>query len=187
MENFETAPEVVGGPYDNGTPDAVHATFGPRQGMGGGDDAITHTPHNSRAINSMGLWLFIASEAALFSAFIYARYYLTGTDQPGELNIALGFVITAALLSSSLCAYLAERGIARGDRGRFLRFTLAAIVLGALFLVGVGLEWREAAHSFAPPDLYGAVFFSLTGLHAIHMVTGLMALLFVWVQGWRGR
>ena len=82
---------------------------------------------------------------------------------------------------------MAERGIARGDRGRFLRFTLAAIVLGALFLVGVGLEWREAAHSFAPPDLYGAVFFSLTGLHAIHMVTGLMVLLFVWVQGRRGR
>ena len=61
VENFETAPEVVGGPYDYGTPDAVHATFGPGQGMGVGDTAITHTPHNSRAINSMGLWLFIAS------------------------------------------------------------------------------------------------------------------------------
>lgn len=148
--------------------------------------AITHTSHASRDINSLGLWLFILSETALFSAFIFSRYYLTGTDQPAELNIGLGYVITVALLSSSLCAYLAERGIARGDRQRFLRFTLAAIVLGTLFLVGVGLEWREAAHSFAPPNLYGTVFFSLTGLHASHMVTGLLALLLIWIQGRRG-
>lgn len=148
--------------------------------------AIAHTVHDSRAINSMGLWLFILSETALFSAFIFSRYYLTGTSQPDDLNIPLGFVITAALLTSSLCAYLAERGIARGDRRGFLRFTMAAIVLGVLFLIGVGLEWREAAHSFAPPDLYGTVFFSLTGLHASHMVTGILALVFIWLQGVRG-
>ena len=146
----------------------------------------TYTAHDSHAINSMGLWLFIVSETALFSAFIFARYYLTGTDQPSELNIGLGYAITAVLLSSSLLAYGAERRIAKGDRRGFLWLTLGTIVLGTLFLVGVGLEWREAAHAFAPPDLFGVVFFSLTGLHATHMVTGLIALCFVWLVGWRG-
>ena len=134
----------------------------------------------------MGLWLFIVSESALFSAFIFGRYYLTGTDQPSTLNITIGYGITAMLLASSVCAYAAERRIRDGDQRGFLRFTLAAIVLGSLFLAGVGIEWREAAHSFAPPNLFGTVFFALTGLHATHMVTGLIALLFIYIQGRQG-
>ena len=148
--------------------------------------ATAQAQHDSRAINSMGLWLFIVSEAALFSAFIFARYYLTGTDQPDELNIGLGYGITALLLTSSLCAWRAEKLLVKGDSRGFLRFTLFTIILGALFLAGVGLEWREAAHSFAPPDLYGTVFFSLTGLHASHMVTGLIVLMLIGIKGLRG-
>lgn len=146
-----------------------------------------HQPAYTRHfMNSLGLWLFIVSEAGLFSVFIFTRYYLTGTDQPEDLNLAIGFGISALLLTSSACAYMAERSIGRGNRTAFVRFTFAAVALGVIFLVGVGLEWAEALDAFAPPDLYGSVFFALTGLHAAHMVTGMLGLSFVGIQGLRG-
>ena len=144
------------------------------------------TAYTRQFMNSLGLWLFIVSEAGLLSVFIFTRYYLTGTDQPDHLNLPIGFGITALLLTSSVCAYMAERSIARGNRNTFIRFTFAAVALGIVFLAGVGLEWAEALGEFAPPDLYGSVFFVLTGLHAAHMVTGMLGLSFVGVQGLRG-
>ena len=137
-------------------------------------------------MNRLGLWLFIVSESALFSAFLFSRYYLTGTSQPEGLNISLGFVITAVLLASSFFAYRAERSISRGDRRGFLMSTLITIGLGILFLVGVGFEWKEALAEFPPPDLFGTVFFTLTGLHASHLISGLVLLVLMFFHGRRG-
>ena len=145
-----------------------------------------HGNYSRLAMNRMGLWLFIVSEAALFAAFLYSRYHLTGTDQPEGLNVPLGFVITAILLSSSFFAYRSEKLIAKGDQKGFLKATLIAIGLGLLFLVGVGFEWREALKEFPPPDLFGTVFFTLTGLHAAHLISGLGLLAFVYLRGRRG-
>lgn len=133
-----------------------------------------------------GLWLFIISEAFLFSAFLTARYAMLGFFRPAELNQLLGLAITTVLLTSSLTAYRAEQSIAYGDRPRFLRNTLATILLAGVFLVGVAWEWREAFHYFPPSTRFGTVFFSLTGLHALHVLSGAVLLLFVYVHGRAG-
>jgi cytochrome c oxidase subunit 3 len=52
----------------------------------------------------------------------------------------------------------------------------ATIGLGLAFLVGVGFEWREAFRAFPPHTAYGTVFFTMTGMHAFHVVTGLVVL-----------
>jgi cytochrome c oxidase subunit 3 len=126
--------------------------------------------------NRLGLWLFIASETFLFSAVIAARFYLLGFETDEALNQPLGLLITSILLLSSLTAYLAEAFAATDDQRGFRRFTSATIVLGSVFVVGVAFEWAEAFDHFPPQTLFGTVFFTLTGLHAFHVVTGVIAL-----------
>jgi cytochrome c oxidase subunit 3 len=129
-----------------------------------------------RRANTLGLWLFFASETFLFAAVISSRYVVAGTDKPESLNQNLALAITAVLLLSSVSAFLAETSITHGDRRRFVWFTSATIGLGVLFLGGVVLEWSEGLAHFPPDTIYGSVFFTLIGLHALHVLTGVIAL-----------
>ncbi len=149
--------------------------------------APVHTPVERLYLNRLGLWLFILSESCLFAAFLWARFYLLGVERPPELNQALGLGISLLLLLSSLTAYRAETSIHYGSVSGLLRNTAATIGLGGLFLIGVGLEWTEALEYFPPSTLFGTVFFSLTGLHALHVLSGLGLLALVYWNGRQGR
>lgn len=138
--------------------------------------------------NRLGLWLFCFSEVFLFGALLMARFYLwrdpsTGAIVRPELDQLLGLGTTSVLLVSSLFMALGETAMAHGDRKTFSRNFLITAALGILFLVGVvGLEW--GGH-LAPTDgTFGAVFYTMTGLHAFHVLTGVILILIVW---WRGR
>ena len=136
--------------------------------------------------NRLGLWLFFASEAFLFAAFISARFVSSGTEKPAELNQALALAITVVLLASSISAYLAETSMAHGDRRGFLRYITITIGLGLLFMVGVVFEFREAVEFFPPSTIYGSNFVALIGLHGFHVFTGLVALAVVLNLGRKG-
>jgi cytochrome c oxidase subunit 3 len=136
--------------------------------------------------NRIGLWLFIVSETFLFSAFLSARYFTTGTSRPEELNQTLALILTIVLLVSSISAYLAETSIKYNHRRNFKIFTVATIVLGLVFLGGVGIELAEAVLHYPPGTPYGTSYFMLIGLHAFHVVTGLIALGIVLSLGIRG-
>jgi heme/copper-type cytochrome/quinol oxidase subunit 3 len=136
--------------------------------------------------NRLGLWIFFASEVFLFSAIISARFVTSGTDKPEDLNQALALALTIVLLVSSISAYASEVSIAHDDRRNFLRFTGLTIALGVAFLVGVVFEWTEALNHFPPDTIYGSAFFALVGLHAFHVLTGVLALIVVLNLGRRG-
>ncbi|MDR5694426.1 MAG: cytochrome c oxidase subunit 3 [Armatimonadota bacterium] len=146
-----------------------------------------HVPYDHTHTRRIGLWLFFISEGFLFLALISSRYYLFGLSRPEELNQALGLLITTILLLSSLTAYRAETSILHGDQGMFLRNTLATILLGSLFLVGVALEWAEAFRFFPPHTRFGTIFFTLTGMHGFHVLSGVVLLVFLYFHGRRGR
>lgn len=129
--------------------------------------------------NRLGLWLFLLSETFLFGALLSSRYYMLGVSRPEELNQPLGLAITFVLLLSSLSAYRAEMAAVYGDLARFRRNLLFTLLLGALFLVGVAREWQEAFHYFPPSTAYGTLFFTTTGVHAFHVLTGLIGLAFI--------
>jgi cytochrome c oxidase subunit 3 len=61
---------------------------------------------------------------------------------------------------------------------------VATIILGLVFVVGVGFEWASA--DFSPSDPYGTAFFSMTGLHATHVISGIVMLLMVGYLASRG-
>jgi cytochrome c oxidase subunit 3 len=133
--------------------------------------------------NKLGLWLFIASESMIFLALLAARFYLQGTEVPEEANQVIALTITSILLLSSISAYTAEYAYAHRDQKLFVRAMLATVGLGLLFLVGVGFEWAEAFESFPPHTGFGTIFFTMTGMHAFHVITGLIFLGIVLSRG----
>jgi cytochrome c oxidase subunit 3 len=138
-------------------------------------------------MNRLGLWLFILSESFLFSAVISSRYFLQGVARPEEMNQVLGLAITIVLLGSSLKAYRAEVAASLGDTRAFKTNMLATLGLGLLFVLGVRIEWYEAFHYFPPSSGFGTVFFTMTGLHAFHVISGLALLALVLRLGASGR
>lgn len=151
-------------------------------------EAVTHPEYDRLALNRFGLWLFFISESMIFLILLTTRFYLLGTYRPEELNQLLGLTITVILLLSSLTAYRAETAIAHGDRPRFLRNLLATIILGTAFLLAVVLvEWPEAPHlGIVPQEGFGIAFFSMTGMHAFHVFTGVLLLFVIYLNGRRG-
>lgn len=136
--------------------------------------------------NRIGLWLFIFSECFLFAAFLSARYFTTGTERPEELNQYLALGVTIILLLSSISAYLAETAIKYNLRRQFLFFTASTIFMGLVFMGGVGIELYEASHKYPPETAFGSSYFMLIGLHAFHVITGLIGLVIVFFLGLRG-
>jgi cytochrome c oxidase subunit 3 len=135
--------------------------------------------------NRLGLWLFLFSEIFLFGALLAARFYLWRNTRP-PLDQAVGLITTAVLLASSFFMARAETAITFGDRKKFLRNLLATAFLGTLFLVGVvGVEWQG---ELSPTDgVYGAVFFAMTGVHALHVLSGVILILIIFNLGRKGR
>jgi cytochrome c oxidase subunit 3 len=79
----------------------------------------------------------------------------------------------------------AETAIAYDDDKTFRRSMLTTAALGTLFLLGVvGLEWNGELRPW--DDVYGAVFFVMTGAHALHVLSGVILILIVWNLGRKG-
>ena len=127
------------------------------------------------ANNRLGLWLFIISDSFVFGGLLITRFFLLGGERP-ELSQALGLVVTVILLLSSFYMNRAETAIAHGDMKTFYRGILTTIVLGTIFLVGVvGVEWQFAL--FGPDEgTVGGVFYMMTGMHALHVLSGVIFL-----------
>lgn len=135
-------------------------------------------------VNRLGLWLFFFSDGLLFALFAMARFYIAGTSKP-HVNQLLGLAITALLLLSSLSAYRAETAFEHGNLRRGRTMLLATVLMGLLFLSGVAFEWAEA--EFTLKEAYGTAFFSMTGMHAFHVATGVLFLTIVWARSRGGR
>ena len=138
--------------------------------------------------NRLGLWLFLISDSFVFGGLLVMRMNLLGLTRP-HLNQVLGLVVTAVLLISSFFMNRGETMMANGDRKGFLNNTLITFLLGLSFLIGVVfVEWPNAIHEGIAPDsgAAGAAFFMMTGMHAFHVLTGLILLAIVWFNGRRG-
>jgi len=142
--------------------------------------ALAATVERTRA----GIWLFFISEVFLFGALLTIRFHLWGNTRP-DLDQQLGLLVTAILLASSFFMVLAETTIAHGRRVLFLLSTVVTATLGIAFLVGVvGFEW--SGHLQPTDGVYGSVFFAMTGLHALHVASGVVFILYIGLKGMRG-
>ena len=154
------------------------------------DHAVDHAKEQLRH-NRLGLWLFFISEAFLFGGLLTVRFYLWGEHRP-ELDQTIGLIVTSVLLLSSLSMKISETAMEHGDRRTFSIGMITTAVLGTIFLFGVMIfEWGlfpaiYQGHLSPGENVYGAVVFAMTGMHALHVISGVVFILIVWNLGRKG-
>ncbi len=129
----------------------------------------------------LGMYCLIAAEAAIFTIFVVAYLFYVGKSPSGKTQQVLHVPIlfTICLLSSSLTIHLAVRYLKNGKLGVFTLCWLLTVALGAAFLVGTAVEWRHLIYVEGltiQTNLFGTTYYSLVGLHAFHVVMGLLGL-----------
>ena len=144
-------------------------------------------PEVTLSAGQWGMLSFLVSEVALFGTLIVTYLFYVGRDVVGPTPaeaLSLGLVVwtTACLLASSATVHVAERRLERGNQVGFLRWWLATILLGAAFLAGTAFEWRdliERHHLTIGRNLFGSTYYTLVGLHALHVTAGVTIMLIV--------
>ena len=151
------------------------------------DEETDHKSYAYKLVTSrLGLWLFMLSDFFIFAGLLLSRLFLLGLNRP-DLNQTLGLIVTSVLLISSFFANRAEVSMEKGDRKGFITSTIITITLGILFIAGVlGVEWQLAPFK-ASDGVQGPVFYTMTGFHAFHVLTGVIFLILVLRNGIRGR
>jgi cytochrome c oxidase subunit III len=131
----------------------------------------------------VGMWCLIAAEAAIFLIFVVAYVYYLGKSLSGPTPsqvLELPIFGTICLLSSSLTVHAAVAAL-RKDNIRGCTLGLAATVaLGGVFLLTTAKEWHHLIYEVGltiKTNLFGTTYFSLVGLHASHVIVGLLLLL----------
>jgi cytochrome c oxidase subunit III len=146
------------------------------------------------------MWLFIISDAVTFAALLFAYGYIRNASpnwpqpfkfSPSIINVIL---MTFILVSSSLTMLLATRAAKAADTAGALRWTFITAAGGALFALLHIREWlgliKQGLKLFGNPwgsPMFGASFFTITGLHLTHVVGGVIALSVVALGYKRGR
>jgi cytochrome c oxidase subunit III len=130
----------------------------------------------------VGMFSLIAAEAAIFTIFVVAYIFYIGKSLSGPMPkdvLDLPIFNTVCLLSSSLTIHLAVKALRDAKVGVFGLWWFVTIALGAIFLVGTGREWQRLISEKGltiSTNLFGTTYYSLVGLHAFHVIVGLIAL-----------
>ena len=155
---------------------------------------------------ALGMWVFLVTEVLFFGGLflvysIYRSWYSGAFAAAShELDIVLGGINTAVLITSSLTMALAVHAAQLGHRRTLMLFLIATMALGGVF---IGIKAVEYYHKFVEHHVPGPsfqfeheyvrqaqIFFSLyfimTGLHALHMVVGFGIMLFMLWWAWNG-
>ena len=140
----------------------------------------------------LGMLLFIISEIMVFGAFFTAYFFIRVVNgdkwfpvDGHKLPVAVAFVNTCVLVSSSFTLHWAEHGVKTNNRFALKAGILSTFLLGLTFLF---VQINEYVHiGFAPSDFAQAsVFYGLTGLHGAHVFVGLTLLTIITVRSFRG-
>jgi cytochrome o ubiquinol oxidase subunit 3 len=153
------------------------------RGRGGGG------PAPKRIVVAYGFWIFILSDMVMFSALFAAFAVLRGNTAGGPAGSELFdlrsvFIETMCLLVSSYTCGLGALSAERRQPARFLIFAVATFVLGAAFLFIEVTEFARMIGISAGPSRSGflSAFFTLVGMHGVHVASGLIALVYLSAQ-----
>lgn len=131
-----------------------------------------------------GMLLFIVTEACLFVLLFFSYFYLghvsRGPWPPEPPKITLALVMLAVLLLSSATLHWGERAEQQGSTASARIGVLLTVLLGAGFIVLQVFEYREHLKTLLPTtDAYGSIFYTITSFHGLHLLLGLLMLVYV--------
>ncbi len=138
----------------------------------------------------LGIWLFLASEVmlfgALFSAYILLR---VGSDNWPHgwtiLNIKLACINTVVLIASSVTMVMSWASLVRKDFKKYKLYMGLTFLAGVVFLIIKTIEYtaKFEHHLFPSTNTFLAIYFTLTGLHGIHVIAGMVVNGYFWGPG----
>ncbi len=160
--------------------------------------------------NTMGMWIFLATEVLLFGALFmgFTAYRITFTrafDLASKDTIYwIGTLNTGVLLTSSLFMALSVHAVHRGNRKALVVYLLLTLLLGLTFLGLKGLEYYQDYLNGSVPhvrfdwkygtqanahhgELFWMFYFFMTGLHAVHLTVGCGLVTIIAFLSWRGK
>lgn len=146
---------------------------------------VANAPETPWALPYRGrvaMYCLIIAESAIFTIFVVAYIYnigrsLTGPT-PGDV-LEVPIFNTICLFSSSATIWLSERALERNQIKRFGAWWALTFILGLIFIIGTGIEWHRLIYHDGltiSTNLFGTTFYSLVGLHASHVIIGLIGL-----------
>ncbi|MEJ2665507.1 MAG: heme-copper oxidase subunit III [Deinococcales bacterium] len=129
----------------------------------------------------IGMLFFIGSEIFFFLTLLSSYAYLSGAfgNLPrSSLAVPRTLIFSLFLWASSLTIWIAERNFHRRRFGAYRGWMVITILLGLTFLTGQGIEYTELFRKGIALnyDVFSSAFFTLTGFHGLHVVTGLIML-----------
>ncbi len=141
---------------------------------------VADRPDTGLNNGKIGIWLFLASEVMLFGA-LFASYIMLriGSDAwprgDSILNVPLATVNTVILISSSVTMVMAWASLKRNNFAKFRLFQALTVLAGFGFL---GIKYVEYStkfhhHLFPSTNTFLAIYFTLTGLHGLHVIGGM--------------
>lgn len=143
-------------------------------------------PSTGIPTGKLGMWVFLVSEIMFFTgligSYIVLRLGSAGWPRPEEtLNTGLLAVNTLVLITSSLTMALALNAAQQGQQVSLKRFLLATALLGLTFLGIKGYDYLHMWHGgfTIASSLFGSCYFLLTGFHALHVLSGVIVILYL--------
>jgi len=139
----------------------------------------------------LGIWLFLASEVMLFGA-LFSSYVLLRTGAPvwphgrdEGLNVPLATLNTLILISSSVTMVMSWASLKLGEFKKYRLYMGLTILCGLGFLVIKGIEYAHKfeTHHLPSTNTFLAIYFTLTGLHGLHVLGGMIVNGYFWGPG----
>jgi cytochrome c oxidase subunit I+III len=157
-----------------------------------GDGEMQPLPINGYddfGVAHLGVWTLIATEASLFAYLLFSYFYISFQGHPtpwppeGPPRLRLALINTAILLSSSVVVWFGQRAAKKGNTKILSLALLGGAAMGVAFLVVQGFEWSNKPFGFTT-NLYGSLFYTVTGFHMAHVFAGVVILLalLVWTR-----
>lgn len=159
------------------------------------DTFAQHAEHYDPDAGKIGMWLFLFTEFLLFGTLFIAfavylhKYRFDFREASAHLDRLVGATNTAILLTSSLTMALSIAALERAKKRLSLGMLLVTVLCAAAFLVIKSFEWGEKiSHDIYPKSatvlekplgeqVFYGLYFTMTGLHALHVVIGAVAIL----------
>ena len=164
----------------------------PHGGLAAHDDA-DQLYVETRELRVQGFLLFMVSDLVLFSSFIFAYLYLRSSGQgwppPGgpKLDLALASINSVILFGSGATMHFALENWKHGKFMKFASWMIGTIILGSLFLTGQIIEYGKLAVGWGDSGIFGAGFYTLTGMHGFHVFCGVIYLSILLLQAAHGK
>lgn len=140
-------------------------------------------PHPITGVTNakLGTWCFLASEVMLFGA-LFSAYVLLRTGAPSWpegsqlLNVPMATFNTLVLIISSMTMVMSWASLATKDFSKYRLYMGLTILLGLTFLVVKAFEYgaKFEHHIFPKTSTFYAIYFTLTGLHGLHVLGGIL-------------